>query len=88
MTEVSKTEAIALVAPAGAEITPAIRAVAIVAVVGVVSAAIALSCGGYWLSNFTQAYCMTLAVLGCALLYGQLGLVSLCHGRWSAPVAG
>ena len=51
----------------------------IVAVVGVVSGAIALTSGGYWLSNFTQAYCMTLAVLGCALLYGQLGLVSLCQ---------
>jgi branched-chain amino acid transport system permease protein len=86
MTEVSKTEAIALVVPAVAEITPAVRAVAIVAVVGVVSGAIALSCGGYWLSNFTQAYCMTLAVLGCALLYGQLGLVSLC--QWALVGAG
>jgi branched-chain amino acid transport system permease protein len=48
-------------------------------VVGAVSVVIALTCGGYWLSNFTQAYCMALAVLGCALLYGQLGLVSLCQ---------
>jgi branched-chain amino acid transport system permease protein len=61
------------------EITPRVRTVAIIAVVSIVSAAIALSCGGYWLSNFTQAYCMTLTVLGCALLYGQLGLVSLCQ---------
>jgi branched-chain amino acid transport system permease protein len=77
--EVGKKGAIPLVAPAGGEITPAIRASAIVVVVTVVSVVIALTCGGYWLSNFTQAYCMTLAVLGCGLLYGQLGLVSLCQ---------
>jgi ABC-type branched-subunit amino acid transport system permease subunit len=53
-----------------------------------VSGAIAVTSSGYWLSNFTQAYCMTLAVLGCALLYGRLGLVSLASGRWSASAAG
>lgn len=79
MSEVSKIEALPLRAPAGPDITPAIRAIAIVAVVAVVTVAIALSCGGFWLSNFTQAYCMSLAVIGCALLYGQLGLVSLCQ---------
>ena len=79
MTEVVKTEAIPSIEPAGPEITPGLRVVAIVAVVGTVSSAIALTSGGYWLSNFSQAYCMTLAVLGCALLYGQLGLVSLCQ---------
>jgi branched-chain amino acid transport system permease protein len=63
----------------GPTITPVVRAAAIVAVVGVVSAVIAMAASGYWLSNFTQAYCMVLAVLGCALLYGQLGLVSLCQ---------
>jgi branched-chain amino acid transport system permease protein len=77
MTEVSKP--MPLVIPAGAEITQAVRAASIVVVVAAVSAIIALTCGGYWLSNFTQAYCMTLAVLGCALLYGQLGLVTLCQ---------
>ena len=76
---VGTTEAIPLALPAKAEITPGMRAVAIVAVVGVVSGAIAVTSSGYWLSNFTQAYCMTLAVLGCALLYGRLGLVSLCQ---------
>jgi branched-chain amino acid transport system permease protein len=79
MTEIGKAEAIPLVMPAAPEITAGIRAVAIVAVVGIVSGLIALTSGGYWLSNFTQAYCMVLAVLGCALLYGQLGLVSLCQ---------
>jgi len=79
MSEMSKAPPIPVLASAGPEITPRLRAVAIVAVVGLVSIVIALTCGGYWLSNFTQAYCMALAVLGCALLYGQLGLVSLCQ---------
>jgi branched-chain amino acid transport system permease protein len=79
MTEVGKIAPIPLVVAAASEITPQMRAVAIVVVVGVVSGIIALTSGGYWLSNFTQAYCMVLAVLGCALLYGQLGLVSLCQ---------
>ena len=63
----------------GPTITPVVGAAAIVAVVGAVSAVIAMAASGYWLSNFTQAYCMVLAVLGCALLYGHLGLVSLCQ---------
>lgn len=77
MTDVSSPGS-SLVA-AESEIPPRIRVIAIPVVVGVVSGVIALICGSYWLSNFTQAYCMTLAVLGCALLYGQLGLVSLCQ---------
>lgn len=79
MTEVANTGVIPMTAAAEPEISPALRAAAIVTVVSVVSGTVALSCGGYWLSNFTQAYCMTMAVLGCALLYGQLGLVSLCQ---------
>ena len=79
MTEVSKAAPMPTLAPTAAEITPRLRAIAIVGVVGIVSIVIAVTCGGYWLSNFTQAYCMALAVLGCALLYGQLGLVSLCQ---------
>jgi len=79
MTEMTKAAPLPVLAPPTAEITPRLRAIAIVAVVGAVSVVIAFTCGGYWLSNFTQAYCMALAVLGCALLYGQLGLVSLCQ---------
>ncbi|HXM85105.1 MAG TPA: branched-chain amino acid ABC transporter permease [Stellaceae bacterium] len=79
MTEMSKAAPLPALAPPTAEITPRLRAITIVAVVGAVSVVIAFTCGGYWLSNFTQAYCMALAVLGCALLYGQLGLVSLCQ---------
>lgn len=79
MTEVARADAVPLAAVASATLSPQLRAATIVVVVGVVSGIIALTCGGYWLSNFTQAYCMVLAVLGCALLYGQLGLVSLCQ---------
>jgi branched-chain amino acid transport system permease protein len=88
MTDIAKGEPVELAA--AAEVTPTLRAAAIVVTVAVISGAIALTCGGYWLSNFTQAYCMTLAILGCALLYGQLGLVSLCQwalvgvGGWVA----
>jgi hypothetical protein len=45
----------ALVSQAGPEITGRLRAIAIVVVIGVVSSIIAFTCGGYWLSNFTQA---------------------------------
>lgn len=66
------------------------RNISIVVVVGLATAVIAALAGGYWLSNFTQAYCFVLAVMGCAVLYGQLGLVSLCQwalvgvGGWAA----
>lgn len=82
MTEGTKTETLPIVSTvraASAEITPTVRIVAVVATVAVISGVIALTSGGYWLSNFTQAYCFVLALLGCALLYGQLGLVSLCQ---------
>ena len=61
------------------EITPTVRVIAIIAVVSLISGVIAATCGGYWMSNFTQSYCMALTLLGCAQLYGQLGLVSLCQ---------
>ena len=87
MTEISKTDALPVAAaPVAAEITRRLRALTMVAVVTVISGIIALSAGGFWLSNFTQAYCMALTLLGCALLYGQLGLVSLC--QWALVGAG
>lgn len=87
MTELGKTEgALPIPARRVGEVTPTVRYVAIVAVVVVISGVIALTSGGYWLSNFTQAYCMSLTLLGCALLYGQLGLVSLC--QWALVGAG
>jgi branched-subunit amino acid ABC-type transport system permease component len=77
--EVTKTKAAPLAAAGARPITPTVRVVAIVAVVAFITGIIALTSGGYWLSNFTQAYCMALTLLGCALLYGNLGLVSLCQ---------
>jgi branched-chain amino acid transport system permease protein len=90
VTEIGKTETLPLAAAGNGEIAPTVRYVAIVAVIAVISGLIALVAGGYWLSNFTQAYCFVLALTGCALLYGQLGLVSLCQwalvgvGAWIA----
>jgi branched-chain amino acid transport system permease protein len=85
MTELGKTEA--MVQPAAppaartrmVEVTATVRIAAIFVVIIAISGVIALTSGGYWLSNFTQAYCMILALTGCAVLYGQLGLVSLCQ---------
>jgi branched-chain amino acid transport system permease protein len=79
MTEISSEAEAFVAAPPATEITPATRVIAVVAVMGLISGVIAATCGGYWLSNFTQSYCMVLTLLGCALLYGQLGLVSLCQ---------
>ena len=80
MTGLDKTDALPAVGARAGEITPTLRLFSIIVVVAVVTGVIALSVtGGYWLSNLTQAYCTVLAVMGCALLYGQLGLVSLCQ---------
>ena len=79
MTEIgSETEPFVAALPV-TEITPTVRVIAIIAVVSLISGVIAAACNGYWMSNFTQSYCMALTLLGCALLYGQLGLVSLCQ---------
>ena len=89
MTDVGKTNVLPL-AGLGPSAAVGRRFVAIVVVVVLLTAVIAATAGGYWLSNFTQAYCTVLAVLGCALLYGQLGLVSLCQwalvgvGGWAS----
>jgi branched-chain amino acid transport system permease protein len=45
----------------------------------VVAAAIAIFAGGFWLINLTAAYATMLALMGTNLLFGQLGLVSLCQ---------
>jgi branched-chain amino acid transport system permease protein len=47
-------------------------------------------CNSYWLKTFTSALTLSIAVAGTALLFGQLGLVSLCQyalvavGGWVA----
>ena len=40
---------------------------------------IAASAGGYWLTVFTASFAIALATSGTGLLYGRLGLVSLCQ---------
>ena len=79
MTEIGGETEPFVAAPPVTEIKPAMRVIAIIAVVSLISGVIAAACNGYWMSNFTQSYCMALTLLGCALLYGQLGLVSLCQ---------
>ena len=54
------------------------------------AAVIAALAGGFWLINLTAAYASMLALMGTNLLFGQLGLVSLCQfalvgiGGWVA----
>jgi len=45
----------------------------------VLAAAIAIFARGFWLINLTAAYATMLALMGTNLLFGQLGLVSLCQ---------
>ena len=51
---------------------------------------IAATANGYWISTLTSALALGLAASGVGLLYGQLGLVSLCQysllgvGGWAA----
>ena len=64
--------------------------VAMAALYALLAAIIGASCGGYWRINLTAAYALLLALLGVNLLFGQLGLVSLCQfalvgvGGWVA----
>ncbi len=54
------------------------------------AALLAALANSYWLKTFTSALTLSVAVAGTALLYGQLGLVSLCQyalvgvGGWVA----
>jgi branched-chain amino acid transport system permease protein len=45
----------------------------------VLTTIIALTAGGYWLSIFTSSFAIALAAAGTGLLYGRLGLISLCQ---------
>ena len=53
--------------------------VAMAALYAALALAIGLSAGGYWRINLTAAYAATLPLMGVNLLFGQLGLVSLCQ---------
>lgn len=52
---------------------------AIPVTVAIFSGAIALFANSFWLSAATSAVALSLSVAGLAILYGQLGLVSLCQ---------
>jgi branched-chain amino acid transport system permease protein len=81
-----------MVTPACAPATPSrLRPLLIVTVSMAIlgTAAVALA-NAYWTATFTSALALALAASGVALLYGQLGLVSLCQyallgvGGWVA----
>ncbi len=59
--------------------SPAGKLFAIAAVMAVFSAAVAIGANAFWLSAATSAVALSLSVIGLAVLYGQLGLVSLCQ---------
>jgi branched-chain amino acid transport system permease protein len=45
----------------------------------ILTTVIAATAGGYWLTIFTASFAIALATSGTGLLYGRLGLVSLCQ---------
>lgn len=62
----------------------------IVATMILITAVVVLLANAYWLSTLTSAFALALAARGVTLLFGQLGLVSLCQialvgvGGWIA----
>lgn len=66
------------------------QTVGMIAGIAVLTAIVAALAGGYWLQIFTSSFAITLAAAGAGLLYGRLGLVSLCQyalvgvGGWVA----
>lgn len=58
---------------------PLARLVTIALVMALFAAAMALFANAFWLSAATSAVALSLSVAGLAVLYGQLGLVSLCQ---------
>jgi len=48
-------------------------------VMAVLATLVALFANSYWLSTLTSAVALSLSVTGVSILYGQLGLVSLCQ---------
>lgn len=47
--------------------------------IGLFAVAVAVFANSFWLSAATSAVALSLSVTGLAILYGQLGLVSLCQ---------
>ncbi len=55
------------------------RILTMVAILALLTAIIAATAGGYWLKIFTASFAVALAAAGTGLLYGRLGLISLCQ---------
>jgi len=53
--------------------------IAIPLTMAVLAALVALFANSYWISTLTSAVALSLSVTGVSILYGQLGLVSLCQ---------
>jgi branched-chain amino acid transport system permease protein len=71
-----------LLASAGKDLTPGARYrqfLTLGALFLALAGAIGALAGGFWLINLTAAYAAMLALMGTNLLFGQLGLVSLCQ---------
>ncbi len=51
----------------------------LIVAVALFSLAVLATAGGLWLATLTSAFALALACAGVGLLYGQLGLVSLCQ---------
>lgn len=58
---------------------PGMRLATIALVMAVFSGLVVVVANSYWLSAATSAVALSLSVIGLGLLYGQLGLVSLCQ---------
>lgn len=69
----------AVVVPARTRPSPLPRLMAIPVVMLVFAGLVALLANSFWLSAATSAVALSLSVIGLAVLYGQLGLVSLCQ---------
>ena len=66
-------------APTQRRMTSATGILAIPATMAGLTLAIALFANSFWLSASTSAFALALSIAGLAILYGQLGLVSLCQ---------
>jgi branched-chain amino acid transport system permease protein len=64
---------------AGPARQPAGPLLAIPLVIAVLATLVALLANSFWLSAITSAVALTLSLAGLGILYGQLGLVSLCQ---------
>ncbi|HUN52586.1 MAG TPA: branched-chain amino acid ABC transporter permease, partial [Candidatus Sulfotelmatobacter sp.] len=58
---------------------PGFNLLTMAAVVAALTIIIATTAGGYWLEIFTASFAVALAAAGTGLLYGRLGLISLCQ---------